>query len=59
MKKLKIFSIFIFSFGLLVGINKTIFASSNLINKEYKSINIYEKFDIKTIQYDSGKKYQY
>ena len=47
MKKAKLFYIIIFSLVILLGVNTSAFASSSLINKQYKSINVYEKFDIK------------
>ena len=59
MKKIKLFYIIAFSLVILLGVNTSVFASSSLINKEYKSINVYEKFDIKKLQNDSSKKYNY
>ena len=59
MKKIKLFYIIAFSLVILLGVNTSVFASSSLINKGYKSINVYEKFDIKKLQNDSSKKYNY
>lgn len=39
--------------------NYTVYANSNVINISGKSINIYEKFDIKTIQVDKSTVYSY
>ena len=59
MRKAKVFVLILFSSLFMLFVSTSIFASSSLINKEYKSINVYEKFDIKTIQNDSSKKYNY
>ena len=59
MRKAKVIGLILFSSLFMLFTSKNIFASSSLINKEYKSINVYEKFDIKTIQNDSSKKYNY
>ena len=59
MRKAKVFVLILFSSLFMLFTSTNIFASSSLINKEYKSINVYEKFDIKTIQNDSSKKYNY
>lgn len=59
MRKAKAFVLILFSSLFMLFTSTNIFASSSLINKEYKSINVYEKFDIKTIQNDSSKKYNY
>ena len=59
MRKAKVFVLILFSSLFMLFASTSIFASSSLINKEYKSINVYEKFDIKTIQNDSSKKYNY
>ena len=59
MRKAKVLFLILFSSLFMLFTSTNIFASSSLINKEYKSINVYEKFDIKTIQNDSSKKYNY
>ena len=59
MRKAKVIVFILFSSLFMLFASTNIFASSSLINKEYKSINVYEKFDIKTIQNDSSKKYNY
>lgn len=59
MRKAKVIGLILFSSLFMLFTSKNIFASSSLINKEYKSINVYEKFDIKTIQNDLSKKYNY
>ena len=59
MRKAKVFVLILFSSLFMLFTSTSIFASSSLINKEYKSINVYEKFDIKTIQNDMSKKYNY
>ena len=59
MRKAKVIVFILFSSLFMLFASTNIFASSSFINKEYKSINVYEKFDIKTIQNDSSKKYNY
>ena len=59
MRNAKMFVLILFSSLFVLFASTSIFASSSLINKEYKSINVYEKFDIKTIQNVSSKKYNY